>query len=352
MDGIRLSICIPTYNFGAFIGETLASVASQVTEAVEVVVVDGASTDDTEEVVRSFQTRMSNLFYHRLEQKGGIDHDLARTVALARGEYCWFLSSDDVLRSGAVRKILSELDSHHDVYLCARTECDRSLSPFHDQRWLAHGVRDRTFLFRQPSDLIDYFNKAISIGALFSYISSLVVRRSAWRDAPPVEGTIGSNYAHVGRLFTVLQRGGTLRYLRDPLVFCRGYNDSFLRSGLVRRFQIDLDGYLLLAERLFPDEAVRRSFLSVMTRQHKWYVYVEIRSFIREKEAWRAFAQKLARFGYSSREIFLIDAFGSFRPGVRLARLLIAGFRNMQFLLARLRRPHRHAEGTAGGVRN
>jgi hypothetical protein len=81
-------------------------------------------------------------------------------------------------------------------------------------------------------------------------------------------------------------------------------------------------------------------------------VYVEIRSFIGQKEQWRDLAQKLARFGYAPREVFLIDALGSFRTGVRFARLLISGFRNIQFLLARLRRPRPPARGPAAGVRN
>ncbi len=319
MDGIRLSICIPTYNFGAFIGETLASVASQVTEAVEVVVVDGASTDDTEEVVRSFQTRMSNLFYHRLEQKGGIDHDLARTVALARGEYCWFLSSDDVLRSGAVRKILSELDSHHDVYLCARTECDRSLSPFHDQRWLAHGVRDRTFLFRQPSDLIDYFNKAISIGALFSYISSIIVNRNRWNSVPFPEDLNGSNYAHVAVLFTILKQGGALRHMEEPLVFCRGDNDSFASRDIPHRFLIDFRGYERLALHLFSEPPVREAFRAVLQREHKWYLFLGMRSHLTWSE-WIDFELTLRTYAYARWKLAVIRMAGSVRPLIAIAR--------------------------------
>lgn len=44
MDHPRLSICIPTYNFGEFIGETLDSIVCQATDETEIVIVDGAST--------------------------------------------------------------------------------------------------------------------------------------------------------------------------------------------------------------------------------------------------------------------------------------------------------------------
>ena len=67
---IRLAICIATLNRGAFIGETLESIIRQATDEVEIVVVDGASTDNTEEVVRGFQQRWPRLNYLRLPEKG------------------------------------------------------------------------------------------------------------------------------------------------------------------------------------------------------------------------------------------------------------------------------------------
>ena len=76
----RLSISIPTYNFGKFIGEMLDSILPQVTDEVEVLVVDGASTDDTEGVARKRQERFPLLKYYRLPKKGGIDRDMAKAV--------------------------------------------------------------------------------------------------------------------------------------------------------------------------------------------------------------------------------------------------------------------------------
>ena len=84
-SAMRLSICIPTFNFGEFIGETLESILPQVVDGVEVVILDGGSTDDTTAVVRSFQDRYPELRYVRRDERGGIDRDMARNVDLARG---------------------------------------------------------------------------------------------------------------------------------------------------------------------------------------------------------------------------------------------------------------------------
>src|SRR5216684_779512 len=105
----RLSICIPTYNFGAFIGDTLASIVPQLVDGVEVVVLDGGSTDNTTEVVESIQRRYPAVRYHRQDERGGIDRDLARTVELARGDYCWLFCADDIMRPDAVAQLLERL---------------------------------------------------------------------------------------------------------------------------------------------------------------------------------------------------------------------------------------------------
>ena len=51
MSKAELSICIPAKNFGQFIGETLDSIIQQANKNVEIVVLDGGSTDNTQEIV-------------------------------------------------------------------------------------------------------------------------------------------------------------------------------------------------------------------------------------------------------------------------------------------------------------
>jgi len=70
---VPLSICIPTHNFGAFIGAALESIVSQARPETEIIVLDSASTDDTRQVVESFQRRYENVHYVYADRKNGID---------------------------------------------------------------------------------------------------------------------------------------------------------------------------------------------------------------------------------------------------------------------------------------
>src|SRR3989304_2558917 len=105
MKSFSLSICIATYNRAKYLGETLDSIVRQLEEDVELLVVDGASTDNTGDVVKIYTDKYSNVKYIRLSEKGGVDQDYDKSVELARGEFCWFFTDDDLLRPGAVATV-------------------------------------------------------------------------------------------------------------------------------------------------------------------------------------------------------------------------------------------------------
>ncbi len=330
MSGIRLSVCIPTYNFGGFIGETLKSVVDQAGDDVEIIVVDGASTDNTAEVVREYQKRCPRIAYHLLDKKGGIDKDMAKAVELAQGDYCWLLSSDDALKSGAIDRILRETAAGYDVYLCNRTECDINLNPVYNRLWFSRNMDDTVFTLSEKSGLLDYFNKAISIGALFSYMSSIIVLRKKWNETGHDNRFTGTNYAHAFRLFTMLFNGGQLKYIKDPLVLCRGEHDSFLQKGTAKRYLLDLEGYQFLGSRLFHDDETLRAFNAVIRREFKWYVFAAVRSEAGDDD-WREIERKLRSFGYSQTSLRIVRIIASSKLLVFSARRLRAALRRFFF---------------------
>ena len=108
-----VSVIIPCYNQGHFLGEAICSALDQTYPRVEIIVVDDGSADRTPEVARSY----SGVRYVRQDNQG---LSAARNAgfAFSRGEYVVFLDSDDRLRPEAVATNLAILDRERDAALC------------------------------------------------------------------------------------------------------------------------------------------------------------------------------------------------------------------------------------------
>lgn len=112
-----VSVCIPMYNAGKYIGETVRSVLSQTVDDFEIVVVDNASTDNSVEVVESFADSRIRLL--RNSSNLGQERNWNRSVDEARGLYTKLLCADDLLYPQCLEKQVVALESHPDASFVA-----------------------------------------------------------------------------------------------------------------------------------------------------------------------------------------------------------------------------------------
>ena len=100
-----VSVIIPTYNRAHLVGRAIRSVLAQTFQDFEIIVVDDASTDNTEEVIRAFGDPRI-IFLHQETNRGP---SAARNTGIraSRGEYIAFLDSDD---GWLPRKLEKQLD--------------------------------------------------------------------------------------------------------------------------------------------------------------------------------------------------------------------------------------------------
>jgi abequosyltransferase len=246
---------MPTYNFGAFIGETLESIVPQLLPGVEVVVLDGGSTDDTERVVQAFTREHPQVSYIRQSFKGGIDCDMARSVELARGEYCWLFSSDDVMKAGALRCVLAEIESGLDIYLCGLTLCDKSMRPIVDHT-VSSAAWGSVFNLGAVAERVKYFELAQTTTAIFSFMGSIIFCRRRWQEQVLEESYVGSCWAHVVRILRMIPGGLTVKFLGEALQLKRGENDSFMDKGLIHRYALAIDGYHRIAADVLGERSI------------------------------------------------------------------------------------------------
>jgi len=270
-----ISFCIPTYNFAQFLPETLDSIIAQADDAIEIVIVDGGSTDATDEIVRLYQQKFGNITYYKREKNCGVDRDIAKTVELARGEYCWLFSSDDVLKPGAV-KTMRELVCHGNwnALISNFTICDFRMKPLSKHTIFAP-AEDFSADWSVAAERLEYLSRARTSTAFFSYISSVVVNRRDWLAAGSSEDFFGSCWIIAAQVMKMSCRNLRVYYHDGELLWKRGDNDSFLSRGIPWRVELSLCGFPRISKAIFGDaspeyEAFRRvtrnefPFLSIL----------------------------------------------------------------------------------------
>lgn len=110
---IRLSIIIPFYNVEQYIAQCLESVYRQdiPEEEYEVICVDDCSPDNSIAIVEDYAKGHSNLVIVRNKFNRKLGGARNAGMEVAKGEYIWFVDSDDFIEENCAGKLLSEMEN-------------------------------------------------------------------------------------------------------------------------------------------------------------------------------------------------------------------------------------------------
>ncbi len=92
----KVSVLIPTYNMACFLDEAIESVLTQTFEDFELIVMDNASTDNTEDIVNKYLGDV-RVKYFRNNLNVGMTKNWNKCLLVANGKYIKFLNADDKL---------------------------------------------------------------------------------------------------------------------------------------------------------------------------------------------------------------------------------------------------------------
>ena len=123
---IQLSVVIANYNYGHYLECAIASIVAQcegcchdkenrayliVTNqsAVEIIVIDGGSTDGSVDVIKRNEDKIAHWVSER--DKGQSDA-FNKGFSVAQGKYLTWLNADDIFLPGALKKIIRAFESH------------------------------------------------------------------------------------------------------------------------------------------------------------------------------------------------------------------------------------------------
>lgn len=258
----KLSICISTFNRASLIGETLESMVNQATEECEIVVLDGASTDDTEATIVRYARLFPRLRYIRKSENGGLDRDRDEVVKCALGDYCWLMSSKDLIKPGAIAAVLKLLPYEPSVIGTNMEVKDSTLK----KTLIARGVAFKEDVTYGPGENDKLFREAFPV---LSHISCAIVKRSVWM-AREREQYYGSLHVHLGVIFQKPLPGNTI--VTSSLLVCHRFgNQTWLsqatRAALLWPAFIESLAITEETKRKYSPSKTRPSFNTLLTHR-------------------------------------------------------------------------------------
>ncbi len=216
MAGALVSIVIPCFNQGRFLERAVESCLAQTHAAVEVIVVNDGSTDDTAARIEAASRRDGNgrgRVRGLTTANAGLGAARNRGLALAQGEYVNFLDADDWLEPTKIARQLAVLESTPEVGLVL---CD--IQMVDETGGLIPGApRIQLDRFHDPDNLFDVLLEA----GLFPPHVPLVRRRLVEQAGRFCEDRAVSGHADYLLWLSIAAAGTRIHVLDEPLVAYR-----------------------------------------------------------------------------------------------------------------------------------
>ncbi|HMF66418.1 MAG TPA: glycosyltransferase family A protein, partial [Phyllobacterium sp.] len=110
-----VDVVIPNYNYGRYLRACVGSVLSQDVERLRVLIVDNASTDDSQEVARELAAMDPRVELRLRETNLGPHSSFNEGIDWAESDYFLILCSDDFLVPGALNRAVTIMEENPDI---------------------------------------------------------------------------------------------------------------------------------------------------------------------------------------------------------------------------------------------
>jgi glycosyltransferase involved in cell wall biosynthesis len=216
-----ISVIIPTYNHGKFIGETIRSALSQTHDNIEIIVIDNYSEDDTEKIVSSFQN--TKIKYKKFRNNGIIAASRNEGVKIATGEYIAFLDSDDLWANDKLEKQLSHIANNPGLMgISSDMKIDSTM-----------GYTDPQF-GTSPQGFIDYdYHKILEANPIAT--SSVLIRRADFLATNGFDESPDFRFIEDWELWLRMARKGNFRVMGEKLITYRIYPTTRDKAEVTKR---------------------------------------------------------------------------------------------------------------------
>ena len=217
-----VSVCVPTYNYGALLPRTIESILGQTFEDFELIVVDDVSSDNTDEVVARYADD-PRLTYIKNSVNRGLFANFNYCAEIARGKYLKFVCADDWLDPHFLERMVPILDDHPEVGLVTNSHTLTTA----DERPVT--IEYAPFGGKTVVPRKEAVHQLIEWHYVIGRPTNVLLRRDAFLDV----GGFDEDFAPPGdlHLWLKLLREHDLGAVREPLNFIRSHDTKTHKFG-------------------------------------------------------------------------------------------------------------------------
>jgi len=115
-----ISVCVPVYNGGKFLQETLDSISNQSYGNIEIVIVDDNSTDTSSVIIKNYNCVKFKIVKHRNHSNIGLHANWEKCISLSSGDWIKFVFQDDILEEKCIEELILTAQKTKSSIICGR----------------------------------------------------------------------------------------------------------------------------------------------------------------------------------------------------------------------------------------
>ena len=227
-----VSVIMPTYNHGRFIGDAIDSVLNQTYKNFELIIIDNYSKDDTEKIVASYKD--DRVKYLKFKNNGVIATSRNYGIRHSQGEYIAFLDSDDKWDKKKLEKQLPHFKSSEIVGVASDAILITNTHYYRKKKY------DRSKLGYINYKYMDILNRNPIMN------SSCIVRKEILEKVGFLDENRDFCFIEDWELWLRMSRFGLFKVLEDPLIFYlvsrkRGHQSSIISKNILKIIEKQID---------------------------------------------------------------------------------------------------------------
>lgn len=211
-----VSIITPSFNQGKFIRRTIESVLSQDYPRIEYIIIDGGSTDNTEEIINEYR---NSLIYISKKDDGQSDA-INKGFKMAKGEIVGWLNSDDIYEPNCISKVVKEFVANDNIGLV------------YGEGYIIdeNNEKVKKFEYTQDFDLWKLVNYSDYIMQPTTFFKASLLQKVDYLD-------VNLHYCMDWDLWIKLSNISEVKYINAILACSREYGDTKTRTGKKARLE-------------------------------------------------------------------------------------------------------------------